>query len=96
MQKKYKTGQIDALEYDRALLDYKDTQQNLYMQEHNLSQSSNALNALLGRSYDSSLQSGSLDNIKEPDFMLKLPLALLKSRADLQQASYNIRWPYPI
>lgn len=91
VQKKYKTGQIDALEYDRALLDYKDTQQNLYMQEHNLSQSSNALNALLGRSYDSYLQSGSLDNIKEPDFMLKLPLALLKSRADLQQASYNIK-----
>lgn len=45
---KVSTGAVDGLEYDRALVNHKNVEQNLYLREYELTLSSNALCTVLG------------------------------------------------
>lgn len=88
---KFESGQVDALEYDVAWVNYLNIEQSLYQRLNSFELAKSALCILIGQDVSSFISIGTLDGVKLPNFSLVLKAQLLQRRADLQASEARVK-----
>lgn len=88
---KYEAGQVDALEYDVAYVNYLTVEQSLYQRLNSFETSKSALCILIGQDVADFIAIGTLDKVRVPKFSLVLKAQLLQRRPDLQASEARVK-----